>query len=66
MHNYIQVTLNQTLILHDAIEEPFCLTGSIKNLYLNQTLFSKATYSGNTFLLSVCVPWELNPQPLRC
>ncbi len=31
-----------------------------------QTLLSKATFtvhSGYTFFVSMCVPWELNPQP---
>ncbi len=23
-------------------------------------------HSGYTFIVSMCVPWELNPQPLRC
>ncbi len=23
-------------------------------------------YSGYTFIVSMCIPWELNPQPLRC
>ncbi len=28
-----------------------------------QTLLFKATYSDYTFFVSMCVPWELNPQP---
>ncbi len=34
-----------------------------------QTLLSKATYSAFRLyicIVSMCVPWELNPQPLRC
>ncbi len=23
-------------------------------------------HSGYTFIVSMCVPWELNPRPLRC
>ncbi len=38
-------------------------------IYIYQTLLSKGTYSahsGYTFVLSVCVSWESNPQPLHC
>ncbi len=42
-----------------------------KNIYIYT--FSRCFYpkrltvhSGYTFVLSVCVPWESNPQPLRC
>ncbi len=32
------------------------------NIYIYQTLLSKATYSA-FILISICVAWELNPQP---
>ncbi len=38
-------------------------------IYIYQTLLSKATYSAFRLyicIVSMCVPWESNPQPLRC
>ncbi len=33
-------------------------------IYIYQTLLSKATYiTGYKFFVSMCVPWESNPQP---
>ncbi len=43
-----------------------------KNYYIYIYAFSRCFYpkrltvhSGYTFFVSMCVPWELNPQPLR-
>ncbi len=41
----------------------------ITYIYIYQTLLSKATYSAIQdihIFVSTCVPWESNPQPLRC
>ncbi len=38
-------------------------------IYIYQTLLSKATYSAFRLYIcfvSMCVPWESNPQLLRC
>ncbi len=32
LSRFIYITLLKIKVLHDAIEEPFCLNGSIKNL----------------------------------
>ncbi len=44
-----------------------------KNYYICIYAFSRCFYPkrltvhlGYTFFVSMCVPWELNPQPLRC
>ncbi len=36
------------------------------NLCIQQTLLSKATTFDYICIVSMCVPWESNPQPLRC
>ncbi len=43
------------------------------NIYIYIYAFSRrfypkrlTVYSGYTFFVSTCVPWESNPQPLRC
>ncbi len=46
---------------------------NIHNVYIYNYAFSRRFYpkrltvhSGYTFFVSMCVPWELNPQPLLC
>ncbi len=40
----------------------------ILHLHLADTFIQSdlQLHSGYTFLTSMCVPWESNPQPLRC
>ncbi len=35
-------------------------------MHLADAFIQSDIHSGYTFFVSMCVPWESNPQPLRC
>ncbi len=49
-----------TVTIHDLCVFFKSSPGNKKASYIYQKILSKATY---IFLIILCVPWELNPQP---